>query len=71
VDETVTFNAFGAYTFVGDGENWLSDVNVRVGVKNLSNEDTPLTTDVAGYDSAVYNSVAMGRVWTLRLTKNF
>jgi len=71
VDETVTFNAFGAYTFVGDGESWLSDVNVRVGVKNLSNEDTPLTTDVAGYDSAVYNSVAMGRVWTLRLTKNF
>ena len=71
VDDSVTLNAFGAYTFTPDGENWLSDVNVRVGVKNLTNEDAPLTADSAGYDPAVYNSVAMGRVWTLRLTKNF
>ncbi|MBM0106578.1 TonB-dependent receptor [Steroidobacter sp. S1-65] len=71
VDDSVTFNAFGAYTFTPAGDSWLSDLNVRVGVKNLTNEDAPLTTDTAGYDSAVYNSVAMGRVWTLRLTKNF
>jgi iron complex outermembrane recepter protein len=71
VDSTVTFNAFGAYTFRPVQENWLSDLNVRVGVKNLTNEDAPLTGDSAGYDSSVYNSVAMGRVWTLRLTKNF
>jgi iron complex outermembrane recepter protein len=71
VKDSVTFNAFGAYTFMPAGEGWLSDLNVRVGVKNLTNEDAPLTTDPAGYDSAVYNSVAMGRVWTLRLTKNF
>lgn len=71
VDSTVTFNAFGAYTFMPASDGWLSDLNVRVGVKNLTNEDAPLTADSAGYDSAVYNSVAMGRVWTLRLTKNF
>lgn len=71
VEDSVTFNAFGAYTFMPEGESWLSDVNVRVGVKNLTNEDAPLNTDVAGYDSAVYNSVAAGRIWTLRLTKNF
>lgn len=71
VDDSITFNAFGAYTFQPAGESWLSDLNVRVGVKNLTNEDAPLTTDSAGYDSSVYNSVAMGRVWTLRLTKNF
>jgi outer membrane receptor protein involved in Fe transport len=71
VDDSVTFNAFGAYTFAPDGDSLLSDVNLRVGVKNLTNEDAPLTTDPAGYDSGVYNSVAMGRVWTLRLTKNF
>lgn len=71
VEDTVTFNAFGAYTFMPAGESWLSDLNVRVGVKNLTNEDAPLTTDPAGYDSSVYNSVAMGRVWTLRVTKNF
>jgi iron complex outermembrane recepter protein len=71
VEETVTFNAFGAYTFGADGEGWLSDLNVRLGVKNLSNEKAPLTSANAGYDSSVYNSVAAGRVWTLRLTKNF
>jgi outer membrane receptor protein involved in Fe transport len=71
VDQTVTFNAFGAYTFAPEGDSWLSDVNLRVGVKNFTNEDAPLTTDVAGYDSSVYNSVAAGRIWTLRLTKNF
>lgn len=71
VDDSVTFNAFGAYTFMPPEDSWLSDLNVRVGVKNLTNEDAPLTADSAGYDSAVYNSVAMGRVWTLRLTKNF
>lgn len=71
VEDSVTFNAFGAYTFTPAGESWLSDLNLRVGVKNLTNEDAPLTTDSAGYDSSVYNSVAMGRVWTLRLTKNF
>jgi hypothetical protein len=71
VDDSVTFNAFGAYTFAPEGDNWLSDVNVRVGVKNLTAEDAPLTTDSAGYDSSVYNSVAAGRIWTLRLTKNF
>jgi hypothetical protein len=71
VEDSVTFNAFGAYTFMPASDSWLSDVNLRLGVKNLTNEDAPLTTDSAGYDSAVYNSVAMGRVWTLRVTKNF
>jgi outer membrane receptor protein involved in Fe transport len=71
VEDSVTFNAFGAYTFVSAGQSWLNDVNVRVGVKNLTDEDAPLTGDPAGYDSAVYNSVASGRTWTLRLSKNF
>ena len=44
---------------------------VRIGVKNLTNEEAPLTSDVAGYDPSVYNSVAMGRTWTLRLSKKF
>ena len=71
VDDTVTFNAFAAYTYLPDGDGWFSDTTLRLGVKNLTAEDTPLTTDPAGYDSSVYNSVAPGRVWTLRITKNF
>jgi iron complex outermembrane receptor protein len=70
VDETLTFNAFVARTF-DFGNDWLKDLNVRLGVKNLSNEDAPLTSDAAGYDPAVYNSIAQGRTWTLRLTKTF
>jgi outer membrane receptor protein involved in Fe transport len=71
VDDSVTFNAFGSYTFKTDGNAWLDDVTVRLGVKNLTDEEAPLTSDPAGYDSAVYNSVAAGRTWTLRLSKNF
>ncbi len=70
VDQTVTFNAFAARTF-NFGNSWFNDLNVRLGVKNLSNEDAPLTADPAGYDSGVYNSIAQGRTWTLRLTKTF
>jgi iron complex outermembrane receptor protein len=71
VDDSVTFNAFGSYTFRADASAWLDDVTVRLGVKNLTDEEAPLTSDPAGYDSAVYNSVAAGRTWTLRLSKNF
>ncbi len=67
----VTFNAFVARTFDFGERSWFKDLNVRLGVKNLSNEDAPLTSDAAGYDSAVYNSIAQGRTWTLRLTKTF
>lgn len=71
VDSSVTFNAFGAYTLQLGNDSWFNDLNIRLGVKNLTNEDTPLTADSAGYDSSVYNSVAAGRTWTLRLSKTF
>jgi iron complex outermembrane receptor protein len=71
VEDSITLNAFGSRTFRPEGGGWLDDVTVRVGVKNLTNEEPPLTTDSAGYDSAVYNSVAAGRTWTLRISKNF
>jgi outer membrane receptor protein involved in Fe transport len=71
VEDSVTLNAFGSRTFNVDGNKWLSDLTVRIGVKNLLNEEPPLTTDLAGYDPAVYNSVAAGRTWTLRFSKAF
>jgi hypothetical protein len=30
-----------------------------------------LSSDVAGYDPTVYQSIAAGRTWSLRLTKEF
>jgi hypothetical protein len=69
VQDSVTYNAFVQKTFSSEG--WFDDVSVRLGVRNLTNEKPPLTPDNAGYDATVYNSVAAGRGWTLRLSKSF
>lgn len=70
VEDTVTFNAFASKTFVSES-TMIDGLNLRVGVKNLTDEKPPLTSATSGYDASVYNSVAAGRVWTLRLTKTF
>ena len=70
VDDTVTFNAFASKTFMSDSM-LLDGLNLRLGVKNLTDEKPPLTSATSGYDASVYNSVAAGRVWTLRLSKTF
>jgi len=70
VASTVTENAFLSYTFSGTNRI-LEGGTVRVGVNNLSNRAPPLTSDAAGYDPTVYQSLAQGRVWSLALTKKF
>jgi outer membrane receptor protein involved in Fe transport len=42
-----------------------------LGVNNLTNRAPPLTSDPAGYDATVYQSLAQGRVWSLAITKKF
>jgi iron complex outermembrane receptor protein len=71
VDDSVTFNAFVSKGFQSESNKFVDGLNVRLGVRNLTDEKPPLTTAVAGYDASVYNSVAVGRVWTLRLSKSF
>ena len=68
--DNLTFNAFVAKTLVSDSKIF-DGMSVRLGVKNLFNEEPPLSPDVAGYDAEVYNSIAVGRTWTLRLSKSF
>ncbi|MFT4047362.1 MAG: TonB-dependent receptor [Solimonas sp.] len=70
VDATVTLNAFVSRSFVSDSK-WLDGMTVRLGVKNLTDKAPPLNSDPAGYDQSVYNSIAAGRTWTLRFSKNF
>ncbi len=70
VDDNITYNGFVSRSFISDSA-WLDGLTVRVGVKNLTNEKPPLTPDTAGYDPTVYNSIAVGRTWTVRLSKNF
>jgi outer membrane receptor protein involved in Fe transport len=70
VQDSLTFNAFVQKTF--ESENaWMDGIALRLGVRNLTDEKPPLSPDNAGYDATVYNSVAAGRGWTLRLSKSF
>lgn len=70
VDDNITLNAFVSRSYVSRSM-LLDGLTVRLGVRNLLDETPPLTSHVAGYDPSVYNSIAMGRVWTLRLNKSF
>ena len=70
VQDSVTFNAFVQKTFTSEND-WLNDISLRLGVRNLTNEKPPLSPDNSGFDATVYNSVAAGRGWTLRLSKSF
>lgn len=71
VEDSVTFNAFASKTFMSETSKMIDGLTVRLGVKNLTDEKPPLTSAVSGYDASVYNSVAVGRTWTVRLAKSF
>jgi outer membrane receptor protein involved in Fe transport len=70
VASSITENAFLSYTFSGTNKI-LNDGTIRLGVNNLTNRAPPLTSDAAGYDATVYQSLAQGRVWSLAVTKKF
>ena len=70
VDSSVTFNVFVSRTFQSES-GWLNGVSARLGVRNLTDEKPPLSSSPGGYDPSVYNAVAAGRGWTLRLIKSF
>jgi iron complex outermembrane receptor protein len=62
-------NAFVSYKLKTPGV--FDNTTFRVGVINLTNEAPPLSSDPAGYDPAVYQSMAEGRAYSLRITKDF
>jgi outer membrane receptor protein involved in Fe transport len=69
IKSSLSANAFASYKFTRDG--WLNNTTVRLGVINFTNEAPPLSSDPAGYDPSVYQSMAEGRTWSLHLTKEF
>jgi len=71
VASTLTFNLFVTHRFGADTHRWLRNSTVRVGVTNITAEDPPLSADPSGYQASVYNYLAVGRTWTLELTKRF
>lgn len=71
VHDSVTFNAFASYRTGPQAPKWLRASSVRLGVVNLRDTPPPLTSGAAGYSTAVYQNLLVGRTWTLELTKQF
>ncbi|MCX6939347.1 MAG: TonB-dependent receptor [Verrucomicrobia bacterium] len=70
--DTQTYNAFLSYRLrKADTRSWLRDTSVRVGVNNLLNAEPPLSDDNNTYESALFNTMAKGRMYSLTLTKTF
>ena len=65
VDGQTTFNLYGQYTF--ENLAFADEIRLRVGVRNLTDEDPPLTAD--GYLGSLYN--AYGRYWYANLGFRF
>lgn len=64
VDSTITANLYAEYEF---NEGMLSDTAVRVGVRNITDEQPPLSG--AGYVGTVYQPY--GRYWYASIRKTF
>ena len=66
VHDSKSYNVFLSYRVVTQNR-WLNNTNLRFGVNNVLNAIPPLST--SGYDAAVYNTMARGRIYSLQLTK--
>ncbi len=64
VDSTITANLYAEYEF---GQGMLADTAVRVGVRNVTDEEPPLSG--AGYVGTVYQPY--GRYWYASIRKTF
>lgn len=66
VDSQITGNLYGQYEF-GDNVGFASGTTVRVGARNITDEQPPLTS--SGYLGALYNPY--GRYWYANISKTF
>lgn len=71
VEDSLSFNAFVTYKVGPHASRWLRGVGVRVGVTNLTDEEPPLSGDPSGYQASVYSYLALGRSWTIELSRRF
>lgn len=66
VDSQITGNLYGQYEF-GDNVGVASGTTVRLGARNITDEQPPLTS--SGYLGALYNPY--GRYWYANISKTF
>lgn len=68
--DTMTYNAFVSRSLgQTEGRSLLRDTSIRVGVNNLFNAEPPLSDDNNTYESALYNTMAKGRMYSVAVTK--
>jgi iron complex outermembrane recepter protein len=70
--EVMSYNVFGSYE-LGDrkARRWLRETSLRVGVNNVFGKEPPLSDDNNTYETALYNTLAKGRIYSVTITKKF
>jgi iron complex outermembrane receptor protein len=70
--DTQTYNVFVSYRVDrSDARRWLRDTSIRVGVNNVLGSEPPLSDDNNTYETALYNTMAKGRLYSLTVTRRF
>ncbi len=72
ISDTRTYNTFVTYRLGREGvHHLLQETSLRLGVNNLFNTAPPLSDDNNGYETALYNTMAKGRMYSLTVTRKF
>jgi outer membrane receptor protein involved in Fe transport len=71
IQDTLEYNTSVSYRFDHTAKIWLRDTTFRLGVINLMDEKPPLASGNFGFDTSVYNQMAIGREFVFDLTRHF
>ncbi len=71
IQDTLNYNVGVSYRFDHTASMFVRDTTFRVGVINLLDEKPPLSSGQYGFDTSVYNQLAIGRDFTFELTRHF
>jgi iron complex outermembrane recepter protein len=70
--DAITYNTFLTYRFErNDRRAWLRHTTIRVGVNNLFDAEPPISNDNNTYETALFNTMAKGRTYSLTFTRTF
>jgi outer membrane receptor protein involved in Fe transport len=71
IEDTLNYNVGLSYRYDHTAPIWVRDTTFRVGVINLLDEKPPVGSGNFGFDTSVYNQLAIGREFTFDLTRHF
>ncbi len=71
VRDSLSLNGFVSCRIAGGANKWIRHTTLRLGVTNLTDVRPPLSSDISGYQASVYSYLALGRTWTVDLSRRF